>query len=81
MTKIICSGCGKKVAWDKTHTCVGLNGELEESILPWWVDTMKDQGDGNLETRTREPLHVPPCLFYLVVAVAVIAAVVYLWSW
>ena len=79
MTKVICSGCGDKVSPFSTHTCVSWNGELEESITPWWVDTMKDQGDGKLETRTREPLHVPPCVFYLVVAVAVIAAVVYLW--
>ena len=54
---------------------------MNDHIDPWWVDTMRDQGDGKLETRTRESLHVPPCVFALVVIVALIAAAAYLWSW
>ena len=77
--KTPCSKCGKRVAWNQTHTCVGLYGELEEFITPWWMDTTRDQGDGKLETRTREPLHVPPMVYFLVVVVALIAAAVYLW--
>ena len=38
MSKVLCSGCGKRVARDQSHTCVGWNGELEETIL--------DKGDG-----------------------------------
>ena len=41
--KTPCSKCGKRVAWDQSHTCVGPYGELEEFIDPWWVDTAKDQ--------------------------------------
>ncbi len=52
---------------------------MNDHIDPWWVDTMRDQGDGKLETRTREPLHVPPIAYYLVILLALIAAAVYLW--
>ena len=33
MSKVLCSGCGKRVARDQPHTCVGPYGELEESMV------------------------------------------------
>ena len=53
--------------------------KMTDHIDPWWVDTMRDQLDDKPAIRTREPLHMPPWWFYLVAAVAIIAATVYLW--
>ena len=81
MTKVLCSGCGKRVAWDQTHTCVGWNGEEEESILPWWVDTMKDQLDDKpmfREHKSNQPSRLT-CLVFLVIPIAAVAIMYLLW--
>ena len=45
----------------------------------WWVDTMRDQLDDKPAIRVREPLHVPPWVYFLVIATAIIVAAMYLW--
>ena len=53
--------------------------KMTDHIDPWWVDTMRDQLDDKPDIRTREPLHMPPWVYFLVIVAAIIVAAMYLW--
>lgn len=77
MTKVLCSGCGEKVAWDKSHECIGWDGKPEKSFLPWWVDTMKDElADDPRSNRGGGASNLIPWYFWPVVGLAIAVSLV-----
>ena len=73
--RVLCSGCGEKVAPFLTHECIGWDGKPEKSILPWWVDTMKDQlAEDPRSNRGGGASNLIPWYFWPVVGLAIMAA-------